>query len=153
MRHVVLAAAALLGLAASIPAALAQAPVVEVTEAWARTTTSSARSGGAFLTLKATGAADRVVSASSPVAEKVELHETVRDGNVMRMREVQHLPVPVGQAVVLQPGSLHIMLIGLKKQLNRGESFPLTITFEKAPPVTTTVTVQAAGAGGMGHRH
>jgi copper(I)-binding protein len=153
MRHVVLAAAALLGLAASVPPALAQAPVVEVTEAWARATTASARSGGAFLTLKATGAADRVVSASSPVAEKVELHETVRDGNVMRMREVPQLVVPAGEKIVLQPGGHHIMLIGLKKPLNRGESFPLTITFEKAPAVTITVTVQAAGAGGMGHRH
>lgn len=152
MRHVVLAAAALLGLAASLPVR-AQAPVVEVTEAWARATTSSARSGGAFLTLKATGAADRVVSASSPVAEKVELHETIRDGNVMRMREVPQLVVPAGEKVVLQPGAQHIMLIGLKKPLNRGESFPLTITFEKAPAVTITVTVQAAGAGGMGHRH
>ncbi len=152
MRHVVLTAAALLGLAVALPAH-AQSPTVEVTEAWARATTSSARSGGAFLTLKATGAADRVVSASSPVAEKVELHETIRDGNVMRMREVPQLLVPAGEKVVLQPGGQHIMLIGLKKPLNRGESFPVTITFEKAPAVTVTVTVQAAGAASMGHRH
>jgi copper(I)-binding protein len=152
MRTAILAAAALLGLAASPLPALAQAPAVEVTEAWARATTSAARAGGVFLTLKATGAPDRVVSASSPVAEKVELHETVRDGNVMRMREVPALEVLPGTPLVLQPGGLHIMLIGLKRQLNRGESFPLTITFEKAPPVTATVTVQAAGAGG-GHRH
>ena len=144
MRHVVLAAAALLGLAASIPPALAQAPVVEVTEAWARATTSSARSGGAFLTLKATGAADRVVSASSPVAEKVELHETIRDGNVMRMREVQHLPVPVGQAVVLQPGSLHIMLIGLVAPLKDGQKFDLNLGFLNGGVVKVTATVKAS---------
>ncbi len=153
MRHVVLAAAALLALAAASPVAHAQAPVVEVSEAWARATTSSARVGGVFLTMKATGGPDRVVSASSPVSEKVELHETIRDGNVMRMREVPALVVPAGEAVVLKPGSYHIMLIGLKRPLNRGETFPVTITFEKAPAVTATVTVQAAGAGGMGHRH
>lgn len=153
MRHVVLAAAALLGLAAPIPGARAQAPTVEVSEAWARATTSSARVGGVFLKIRATGAGDRVVSASTPLAEKVELHETIRDGNVMRMREVPALMVPAGQTVELKPGSYHIMLIGLKQPLNRGESFPLTITFEKAPAVTATVTVQAAGAGGMGHRH
>jgi copper(I)-binding protein len=147
MRHVVLAAAALLALAAT--PALAQG--VQVHDAWARATTSAARVGGVFLTLKATGEGDRVVSASSPVAEKVELHETIRDGNVMRMREVPALMVPAGGTVELKPGSYHIMLIGLKQPLNRGESFPLTITFEKAPAVTTTVTVQAAG--GMGHRH
>ena len=153
MRHVVLAAAALLALAAAPPHAHAQSPTVEVSEAWARATTSSARVGGVFLTMKATGGADRVVSASSPVSEKVELHETIRDGNVMRMREVPALMVPAGEAVVLKPGSYHIMLIGLKRPLNRGETFPVTITFEKAPAVTATVTVQAAGAGGMGHRH
>ena len=153
MRQVVLAAVALLGLAAAVPAAHAQAPSVEATEAWARATTSTARVGGAFLTLKASGGADRVVSATTPVAEKVELHETIRDGTVMKMREVEALVIPAGEAVVLKPGAQHIMLMGLRKPLNRGESFPLTLTFEKAPPVTVTVTVQAAGAGGMGHRH
>lgn len=153
MRHIVLAAAALLGLAAGAPLAHAQTPAMEVREAWARATTSTARVGGVFLKLRATGAGDRVVSASSPVAEKVELHETIRDGNVMRMREVPALTVAAGQTVELKPGSYHIMLIGLKQPLNRGESFPLTITFEKAPAVTATVTVQAAGASGMGHRH
>lgn len=152
-RRQILAATALVGLVGGRSAAWAQAPAVEVSGAWARATTSSARVGGAFLTLTATGAADRVVSASSPVAEKVELHETIRDGAVMKMREVEALVVAPGTPVVLKPGAHHIMLIGLKRPLNRGESFPLTITFANAPPVTTTVTVQAAGASGPGHHH
>jgi copper(I)-binding protein len=150
MRMMLLAAAAALGLAS---AALAQAPTIEVSDAWARATTSMARAGGVFLTMRATGGSDRVVSASSPVADRVELHETIRDGDVMRMREVPELRVETSQPTVLKPGGLHIMLIGLKQQLNRGETFPLTITFEKAPAVTVTVTVQAAGAGGHSHRH
>lgn len=152
-RRVLLAAAALIGLAGGFSSAWAQAPAVQVSGAWARATTSSARVGGVFLTLTATGAADRVVSASSPVAEKVELHETIRDGNVMKMREVEALVVAPGTPAVLKPGAQHIMLIGLKRPLNRGESFPLTIAFANAPPVTTTVTVQAAGASGPGHQH
>ena len=150
MRRMILATAALAGLA--MGPARAQAPTVEVSQAWARATASSARAGGVFLTLKA-GGPDRVVSASSPVAEKVELHETVRDGNVMRMREVAELKLAPGEAVVLKPGGLHIMLIGVKRPLNRGDSFPVTITFERAPAVTATVSVQAAGAGGPGHQH
>ncbi len=155
MRYSVLVAAALAALAATAPApfAWAQAPVIQVSEAWARATISTARVGGVFLTMTATGAADRVVSASSPVAERVELHETIRDGDVMKMREVLHLSVQPGQPVELKPGGHHIMLIGLKRPLNRGDIFPLTITFEKAPSVTATVTVQAAGAAGPGHRH
>jgi len=149
MRRMIFAAAGLVGFAG---VALAQVPSVEVSGAWARATTSTAKVGGAFLTLKAVGGADRVVSASSPVAEKIELHETINDGGVMKMREVPQMVLAPGQAVVLKPGSYHIMLIGLKKPLNRGESFPLTVAFEKAPPVTVTVTVQAAGASAPGHQ-
>ena len=150
MRHIILATVALLGLAGAVHA---QTPSVEVSQAWARATTSTAKVGGVFLTLKATGAADRVVSVSSPLADKIELHETINDAGVMKMREVAQLVLAPGQEMVLKPGSFHIMLIGLKQPLNRGESFPLTMVFEKAPPVTVTVTVQAAGAGGIGHRH
>ncbi len=149
MRHMFLATAALVGFAG---VALAQVPSVEISGAWARATTSSAKVGGAFMTLKAVGGAERVVSASSPVAEKIELHETINDAGVMKMREVPQLVLTAGQAVVLKPGSYHIMLIGLKKPLNRGESFPLTVTFEKAAPVTVTVTVQAAGASAPRHQ-
>ena len=149
MRQIILAGVALLALVGS---AQAQIPTIEISQAWARATISTARVGGAFLTLKATGGADRVVSVSSPVAERIELHETINDGGVMKMREVVELMVTPGQPTVLMPGSHHIMLIGLKRPLNRGDSFPLTITFEKAAPVTATVTVQAAGASGPGHQ-
>lgn len=155
MRYSVFAATALLGLVATTPmlSASAQGPLIEVREAWARATTSTARVGGVFLTMTATGGSDRVVSASSPVADRVELHETVRDGDVMKMREVLQLPVQPGLPTVLKPGAHHIMLIGLKRPLNRGDTFPLTITFEKAPSVTTMVTVQSAGATRPGHHH
>ena len=150
-----LVAAALAGLAAnaSVSSVRAEVPVIEVSQAWARATTSTARVGGVFLTMTATGGSDRVVSASSPVAERVELHETIREGDVMKMREVLHLSVRPDQPTVLKPGGHHIMLIGLKQQLKRGATFPLTITFERAPSVTTTVTVQAAGASMPGHHH
>ena len=148
-RHKFFGAVALMGFAG---VALAQGPSVQASDAWARATTSSARVGGAFMTLQAIGGADRVVSVSSPVAETIELHETINDGGVMKMREVPQLVLAPEQPTVLKPGSYHIMLIGLKTPLNRGESFPMTITFEKAPPVTVTVTVQAAGASAPGHQ-
>jgi periplasmic copper chaperone A len=70
------------------------------------------------------------------------------------MRPVEELVVTLGEPTVLKPGGPHIMLMGLKRPLTRGDSFPMTITFAKAPPVTVTVTVQAAGAAGPGaHSH
>src|SRR3546814_7663300 len=77
----------------------------------------------------------------SPVAEHVEIHEHVMDGNAMRMRPVDGVPLPAGGMAELQPGGYHVMLIGLKHPLKQGEHFPLTLTFEKAGTVTIEVPV------------
>ena len=110
--------------------------------------------GGAFMTIQNGGAApDRLLSAASPVARSVEIHATIRDGDVMRMRPVTAVEIPAHGAVQLQPGGLHVMMMGLTKALAQGETVPLTLTFERAGAVTVSVPVQAAGsAGGMqGH--
>jgi copper(I)-binding protein len=133
--------------------ALAQVPTVTAAHAWARATSPSQTVGGVFLTLTAAGAADRLVAVTSPVATMVELHETVKDGDVMRMRPVSVLLIEPGHATELKPGGYHLMMMGLKQPLTVGASFPVTLTFEKAPPLTTTVTVQAAGASEMMHMH
>jgi copper(I)-binding protein len=125
---------------------LAQAPAVHVENAWARATAANAMSGGVFLTVTDSGAPDRLVGASTPVAATAELHETINDNGVMRMRPVAGLAVETGKPVVLKPGSYHVMLMGLRRQLKPGDSFPISLTFEKAGTVTATVTVAAAGA-------
>jgi periplasmic copper chaperone A len=137
--------------ALALPAAAQQAPAndIVVDHAWAR---SAARGGvgGAFLTLENRGdQADRLVSAASPVARTVELHNSVREGDVMRMRPVQTVEVPAHGAVQFRPGGLHIMMVGLNRALNQGEQVPLTLTFERAGSVTVNLAVQAAGATGM----
>ncbi len=63
------------------------------------------------------------------------------------MRPVEAIPVAAGGTVTLAPGGLHMMLIGLRQALKPGDSFPLTLRFEKAGPVETTVKV--GNAGGM----
>lgn len=116
--------------------------------------------GAAYMTLRNTGReADRLVSASTPIARTVELHTHVRDGDVMRMRPVRDIAVPAGETVRLRPGGLHVMLIDLTRPLNAGETIPLTLRFEKAGEVTIAVPVRPAGAAGPGqqghggHRH
>jgi copper(I)-binding protein len=126
--------------------ALAQVPTVQVDHAWARATAAGAKAGGVFLTVTDTGAPDRLVGASTPVAAVAEVHETINDNGVMRMRPVPGLPLEAGKPVVLKPGSYHVMLMGLKQQLKPGDTFPVTLTFEKAPPATAIVTVGTAGA-------
>ncbi len=128
--------------------ALAQTPSVTATGAWARATAASQKVGGTFLTLTDSGAADRLLSASSPAASKVELHRTVADNGVMKMLPVEALDLPPGKPVELKPGGYHLMMMGLTHPLVPGATFPMTLTFEKAPPVTVTVTVGRAGDSG-----
>jgi copper(I)-binding protein len=74
------------------------------------------------------------------------------EGDVMRMRQVDAIDVPAGQAVELKPGSFHLMLMGLKAPLKAGDRFPLTLKFEKAGEVKVDVAVQT-GPAAAEHKH
>ncbi|MFN8453331.1 MAG: copper chaperone PCu(A)C [Anaerolineae bacterium] len=86
---------------------------------------------------------DALIAAKTDVAKTVELHETTMgEGDMMQMRPVINIPIPAGGSVTLQPGGLHVMLIGMQKQLAPGDKISLTLTFEKAPPVTIEAEVK-----------
>jgi copper(I)-binding protein len=130
---------------------------IHVGQPWARA--SAGQTGAAYMTLKNEGPADdKLVSASSPVATKTELHSMTMEGDVMKMRPVEDIPVKSHGSAELKPGGLHIMLMGLKAPLKQGDKIVLTLKFEKAGEMTVEVPVQAAGAGapamgGMDHGH
>ncbi len=128
-------------------AAMAQTGLVEVKDAWARATPGKAENGAAYLTIVSPGA-DRLVSLSTPVAKKAELHTMTTEGGVMKMRPLAGLDVPAEQPVTLKPGGAHIMLMGLNQPLQAGQSFPLTLSFEKAGQREVTVAVEKPGAMG-----
>ena len=107
--------------------------------------------GGGYLTVRNAGAADRLLGASSPVAERTELHEMVMEKDVMRMREVKGVDVPARGALELKPGAHHLMFMELKKQLKQGDKVPVTLKFEKAGEVKVELTVEALAAGGSKH--
>lgn len=124
-------------------------PGVTITAPWARASAGMMRTGAAYLTLGNTGTTgDRLVAASTPVAGRAELHTHLRDGDVMRMRSVNAIEIPPGETAELKPGGLHIMLLDLKAPLKQGETFPLSLQFEKAGIQTVTVVIEAAGASG-----
>ena len=128
-------------------AALAQTGQLEVSNAWARATPAKAETGIAYLTIRSP-TADRLVSVSSPVAKKVELNTMEMSGVVMKMRPLASLDIPAGQPVTLKPGGDHVMLTGLNGPLRDGQSFPLTLTFEKAGTREVAVAVEKPGAAG-----
>ena len=87
-------------------------------------------------------ATDKLVSASSPVAERVEIHTMTEEEGVMKMRKLEGgLELPAKQSVILQPHGYHLMLMGLKEPLKADTEFPLTLKFEKAKEQTVTVKV------------
>src|SRR5205814_4965088 len=93
-------------------AAMAQTGQVEIKDAWARATPGKAENGAAYLTIQSP-TADRLVSVSTPVAKKAELHTMSMSGGIMQMRPVAGIDVPGGQPVKLKPGGEHVMLLGL----------------------------------------
>lgn len=120
---------------------------IVVTAPWARATPGHAKIGGAYLTLTTRGATrDTFIAAASPVARSVELHGHTMDHGVMRMRRVDGVNVKPGEAVTLRPGGLHLMLMGLRAPLAKGQTFPLTLTFKTAGTVTVEVAVHGVGA-------
>ncbi len=114
---------------------------VTVADAWVRGTVASQKVTGAFMSL--TSPTDTaLVSASSPVAGIVEIHEMAMDGGVMKMRAVAQLPLPAGKAVDLKPGGYHVMLMDLKAPLKEGETVPITLTFAGKDGRKTTQDVK-----------
>jgi copper(I)-binding protein len=127
--------------------AAAQTGSVEVRDAWARATPAKADIGAIYLTLE-TQIPDRLTGLSTAVASIAQLHTMTMEGGVMKMTRVAALDLPAGQPVKLEPGATHIMLIGLTDRLRPGQSFPLTLYFEKAGKREVTVSVEKAGSMG-----
>jgi copper(I)-binding protein len=122
-----------------------------VNQAWARATPGGAKTAALYMTLVNKGAAeDRLVSVSTPVAGKAEVHSTTTENGVMHMGPVAALGVKPGTPTVLKPGGYHVMLTDLKAPLVAGQTFTVSLTFEKAGTVEATATVQKVGAMGPG---
>lgn len=125
-----------------------------IAQPWSRAARQGGQGAGYLQITNRGGAPDRLLAASSPVAGRMELHTHVRDGDVMRMREVPVIDLPPGQTIALRPGGLHLMFIGLNQPLRQGETVAVTLRFERAGTVDIPFAVQAAGAAAPGaHRH
>jgi copper(I)-binding protein len=126
---------------------------IKVAEAWARASSAMASAGAAYMRIENTGsAADALIGAASPAAGTVEVHETVAmgvpapdasgDAGMMGMQPVARLEIPAGGTVELKPGSYHIMLIDLSRELKAGATIEINLTFEKAGTVTVIAEVR-----------
>lgn len=139
--------------AASSFAAERPAKPITITQAYSHPTAAPGVPGVGFLTLTNTGQQpDVLLSASSPAAGQIEIHQSSLAKGVMQMRAVsQGVALPVGQAVTLAPGGLHLMLFQLREPLVEGQSLPLTLHFERAGRISTTLKVEPREAPTESH--
>lgn len=147
MKRRALLACALLWTASAVAAPPLPSKGVTVEGAWSRATPPGTPVGVVYLVLKGGPRAAVLVGGSSPVAARVEAHESVMEGSMMSMRQRESVPVPARGRVVFAPTGLHLMLQELKAPLVAGQKFPLTLRFADGGKRTVMVEVRAPGAG------
>jgi hypothetical protein len=115
---------------------------------WARASIGAAKAGAAYFVIVNEGTEpDRLIATATPVAKRAQLHTHLIEDGVAKMRPVEAVEVAPGAPTVLQPGGLHVMLMGLTAPLEEGGRFPLTLTFERAGTLEVEVYIDAPTSG------
>ena len=124
---------------------------IRVDGAWARRapmlkggdSKSGSGNGAVYAALANTGREpDALVAAASDAAGVVEIHESYLESGMMKMRPLTKIDVPAGKTVEMKPGSYHIMLLNLTRDLEAGQVVQLTLVFQKAGKIPVTAQVK-----------
>jgi copper(I)-binding protein len=120
---------------------------IQVRHAWSRATPPGAKVAAGYMEIRNNGRQpDRLVSATTAAAQRVEIHVTERDGEVMKMREVKTLEIPARGRYELRPGGSHLMLVDIARPLQKGEKLAMRLTFERAGELEIELEVQDLGS-------
>jgi periplasmic copper chaperone A len=115
---------------------------LQIENPWARALPPNAPAGAAYFVIRNGGeSADRLLGASSAIAEKTELHTHVHSGEVMKMQQIDSAAIAAGETLRFAPGGNHVMFFGLKQPLVAGNQFALTLEFETAGKLDVEVQV------------
>ncbi|MEH2506688.1 copper(I)-binding protein [Bradyrhizobium sp. AZCC 1578] len=120
---------------------------IAIERAWSRATPAGAKNGAVYGTVINNGnLSDSLVGAATPVGDQVQFHSVAEENGVSRMREMPTVDFRPRAKVTFSPGGMHIMIVGLKEPLKEGQSFPMTMTFEKAGKIDVMIPVAKVGA-------
>lgn len=120
---------------------------IQVRHPWSRATPPGAKVAVGYMEIRNVGTQpDRLLSATTPVAQRVEMHVTQRDGEVMKMREVKTFEIPARERYALRPGGSHLMLVDIVQPLEKGERFTMKLRFERAGELEIELEVQERGS-------
>lgn len=126
----------------------AAAPAQPVTEAWVRLPAVAGRPGAAYFMLNGGEADDALIAVESPMAERVELHESIAGGGAMTMNPIQRVEVSANSTVAFEPGGKHAMLFGIDPGVTPGERITLDFRFESGRDMRVAAAAVAAGDPG-----
>jgi copper(I)-binding protein len=127
---------------------------VEIEKPWTRATAPGAKVAAGYMIIRNKSASpERLVGASSPVSARVETHVHIKDGDIMRMREVKGLDIPAKGSLELKPGGAHLMFVELKQPLKEGDKVPVILRFEKAKELNVEFHVGRLAEPPAHHKH
>jgi copper(I)-binding protein len=120
---------------------------IQVRHPWSRATPPGVKAAVGYMEIRNRGTQpDRLLSASTAVAKRVEMHVTQHEGEVMKMRQVQSFEIPARERFALRPGGSHLMLVDIVQPLERGERFTMKLRFERAGELEVEFEVQERGS-------
>ncbi len=127
----------------SLPA-LAQ---IDIENPWSRATAPGAKLAAGYMVIRNRSASpDRLIGASSPLAARMETHVTVKDGEIVRMREVKGYDVPAKGSYELKPGGAHLMFVDIRRPFKDGDKIPVTLRLQNAGEVKAEFQVSRSTA-------
>jgi copper(I)-binding protein len=120
---------------------------IQIRHPWARATPPGAKVGAGYLEIRNNGSQpDRLLSASTSVAKRVEMHVTEHAAEVAKMRQLRAFEIPARERLALSPGGAHLMLVDIARPLQKGERISMTLRFERAGEMEVQFEVQEMGA-------
>ena len=118
---------------------------IMVMSGYARATFPLAKTGAVYFTLHNQSDKDKTltsVTVSEELASEAQIHTTVMEGDVMKMRELEDgVTIGAGEMVSFESGGYHIMLLGLNNGLVEGTEIKLTLRFEDNDELDITLPV------------
>ena len=139
--------------AAALFSQIAWSAGIMVDKAWSLPLPAVSKNGAAYFSIQNHGSADKLLSASSDIAEQVQIHTIVHVDGQMKMQQLESVEVPMHGSVNFEPGSMHIMLLGLKEPLQEGNHYSLKLSFEKAGEIDVMVMVRMNSESGISGDH